>query len=647
MARAPGTRDFRDGTTRNPESKDPPKKGRTDNRLGDQASRRWWEKTGKECAESITSVVQFLQQAQAPRLRNMVMNARLYGNMGTLGIGSSSFGTLLQSPAQAKKFATYNACQSGIDTLVSHIGESKPRPYYLTSGGNYKQQRQAKKRTQFIDGVFYETKTYRKGSECFRDAAIWGDGFMHAFVRGGKIQHERVIGAELWVDETEAQYGNPRNLSRVKAVDRDELAGYFPEFRADIMKADRAKETQASASQNISDMVTVAECWHLGSLTPKGEMVGGKVAIALVSGGVMLQEPEDWEHDFFPFARLPWCKPVVGYWAQGGAEQVRGEQMWLNELFATVQKAMRLAGTIKVAMSTSSKIVDEHVNNEIGAIIKYAGTQTPTFFTSAPVDPSFFMEMREGIERIYKKLGVSELSAANMKPAGLDSKPSLREYKETQNERHKSTAEAYDDFFLQLASIDLALAGGLKGYSVRVPGNTGFTSISAADLRGFKDEDFIQQCFPVSQLPRDPAGRTQTVQEWVQAGWLTPRQGRKLMDFPDLQASNTLADAQEELVLQVLDAIVDEGEYAPPEPTDDLALNKETVLHYIQLYRRLDLEPEKMDMLRSWNSQVDMLMARALAPIAAAPPAMPGAPATGVPQAQPMPAPQSQLLPQA
>lgn len=637
--REPGTRDYRDGSVRNPESKEPAKPGRNDNRLGDQADRRWWEKKGQDCAESIATSVHFLQKAQSARLRNMVANARLYGNVGNLGIGSSVFGNLLQTPP-SKKFDTFNACQSGIDTLVSHIGETKPRPYYLTSGGNYKQQRQAKKLTQFTDGVFYETKTYRISGECFRDAAVWGDGFEHVFVRGGQLHHERVIAAELWVDEVEGQYGQPRNMSRVKSVDRDELAGYFPEHSKAIMGADRSKET---TSQNLSDMVTVAESWHLGSLTPDGERVGGKVGLALLgggTGGLMLSEPEEWMHPFFPFARIPWCRPLVGYWAQGGAEQVRGSQMWLNELFWMVQKSMRLAGTIKVAMQNGSKVVDEHINNEIGGVLKYTG-QPPTFFTAAPVDVSFFEEMREGIERIYRKLGVSELAASNMKPAGLDSKPSLREYKDTQNERHKTTAEAYDDFFLQLAQIDRALGRDLKGYTVRVPGATGFRSISVKDLGQFKDEEFILQCFPVSQLPRDPAGRTQTVQEWVQAGWLTPRQGRKLMDFPDLQSSNSLADAQEELVLQVLDAIVDDGDYAPPEPTDDLALNKETVLHYLQLYRRLELEPEKLDLLRTWNSQVDMLMARALAPAVAAPQA------PSVPQAQAMPAPQSALLPQA
>lgn len=644
MARAPGTRDFRDGRISDPEGKSAPIERRRDG-PGDDPGRRWWEKKGKECSDAISSTVNVLQQNQTSRLANMVSNARLYGNLGSLGGGSSTFGALLSARQPKKKFATYNATGSGIDTLVAHIGGTKPRPYYLTSGGDYKQQRQAKKLTQFNDGVFYETKAYRLGPMVFRDAAVWGDGLAKVLVRGGKIVFERKISAELWVDEIEAQYGRPRNMHDVKVVDRDELAGWFPESKAKIFDAPRATSASTGgANSNTSNMVTVAESWHLGSLGKNDELEGGKVALTLVGSGHMLQEPDDWPHDFFPFAHLAWCAPLLGFWGQGGVEQVSGKQLWLNELCYTTQKAMRLAGTIKVAMEHGSKLVDEHINNEIGAVLKHAPGKPPTFFTAAPIDPSFFTEKQQAKEDIYEQLGVSQLAASNQKPAGLDSKPALREYKDTQNERHKTTAESYDDFFLQLSHMARCLARDINGYKVRVPGASGFRVIDFDDLKSTKDEAIVLQMFPVSQLPRDPAGQTQTIQEWVQAGWITPRQGRKLMSFPDLQAANSLADAQEELITEVLDGIVDDGTYQAPEPTDDLALCKETVLHYISLYRRLDLEDEKLDMLRTWNAQVDAMVAKTLAPLAAVPPEIPGE--ATPPQGAPPPAPQAELMPQ-
>lgn len=622
--RGPGERDYRDAT-RNGEPARP--------QVDENPERRWWVMKEAACANAVRSIVESLQRAQTSRIRQAVVSSRLYGNLTLQGNAGAAYARLLASQSAAKDRMTYNAIQSIVDTLVSHVGEAKPRPYYLTSGGNYKQQRKAKKLSQFTDGVFYETKTYRKGPKCFRDGTIWGDGFMHVFPRGGKLHHERVMGSELWIDEVEAQYGFPRNMHRMKVVDRDELAGYFPECAKEIMGVSRANETQQA---NLSDMVTVIESWHLGAMDEAGKFLGGVHAIALPAAGKMLVEPEEWEYDFFPFARIPWCERPVGYWSQGLCEQLQGEQLELNKELWLIQRSMQIAGTVKVLLPFGSKVSKEHINNEIGAIINFAGGHEPKFFCPEPIHPVYFENVNRIIERMYRKAGVSELSAGNVKPAGLDSKPSLREYKDTQSERHKGIGEAYDDFYLTVAMLDRCMAKELKGYKVRVPGKQVFRQIDfAKDIGHFKDEEFILQCFPVSQLPRDPAGRMQTVQEWVQAGWITPRQARRAMDFPDLDTIESLANAQEDLLTSVLDAMVDDGEYQPPEPTDDLQLAKETVLEYIQRYRLLELEPEKMNLLRTFNSQVDTLITRALPS---------PAPAAGVPQAAAQPRPMSDLV---
>lgn len=627
MSRGPGERDYRDGKRKGEKESERPQESQ---------ERRWWVLKGQQCSDSIRDTVQRLTTAQNYRIRQAVVSSRLYGNLSLQGTAGAAYARLLAAQSAAKDRMTFNAVQSIVDTMVSHIGENKPRPFYLTSGGNYRQQRKAKKLSQFSDGVFYETKTYRKGPKCFRDGLIWGDGFMHVFARGGKLQHERVLGTELWVDEVEAQYGNPRSMERHKLVDRDELAGYFPEHRAEIMKVDRIKE--AAFNNTTSDMVTVIEAWHLGAENEGGELIGGKHAIALPAAGKMLLEPEEWEYDFFPFARIPWCERPVGYWSQGLCEQLQGEQIELNKELWIIQRSLHLAGTLKILLPNGSKVVRESINNDIGAIINYAGDKPPQFFCPEPIHQIYFENPNRIIERMYRKAGVSELSASSKKPVGLNAGVALREYKDSEQERQKTAGEAYDDFYLQLANMDRCLARELKGYRVRTPGKTAFREVDfTKDIGKFKDEEFILQCFPVSQLPRDPAGRMQTVQEWVQAGWITPRAARRAMDFPDLDTIESLANAQEDLLTKVLDDIIDEGEYHPPEPTDDLSLAKEMVIEYIQRYRLLDLEGEKLDMLRTFNSQVDTLMKRALPP----------APAAGVPQAAAQPPPVSELVPNA
>jgi hypothetical protein len=644
MSKKPGTNDYFSGTKKG----EPTPKEQA---APDGNKRRWWEMKGPECAESIGGTVDALQKAQGARIKQQVINQALYGNRRLSGAQAAARQrALAQSQGARANAITFNAVQSIIDTGTSKVGETKPRPYFLTSGGNYKQQRKAKRLNKYVEGVFYENKTYDMTPQMFRDCAIDGDGFIFAFERGGKIRHQPVSSLELWVDEEEAQYGKPRNLHRCQVVDRDELAGYFADNEKAVAAIRAvAKAKDAHGGETTSDMVSIVTSWHLGSMQPDGTMKGGKYAMALLGGaGFMLVEPEDWPHDFFPFARMPWCEPPTGsgFWSQGLCEQLQGEQIELNKELQYVQRAMQLSAP-KLLVPIGSKVVDQHLNNEIWTVLRYAGNSPPQFHCPEPVHQAYFENPNRIIERMYRKAGWSEMSAAAVKPPGLNSGVAQREFVDNESDRHKHTQKLYDAAHLMLAEITVALsieaaaAGRLE--AVRVPGKQSFDSVDfKQDLKGLKRSEFTLHCYSVSRLPKDPAGRLETIQEHIQAGIISLRQGRKLLDFPDLEAFETLADAQENIITKVLDAIVDDDDYAPPEPTDDLSLAQELVLEYIQHYRALDLEEERMDKLRQWNLQVQELTVRAL------PAAMPGAaPGMGPPQAAPMPQPQSELVPNA
>lgn len=632
----PGMSDYRDGTKKGEKKLASP----NDTRVN--GIERWWKTKGLNCAQAIGSSVDTLQKAQTARIRQQVINQSLYGNRRLSATQAQARLRLLAATPASNRLITYNAVQSIVDTVTSKIGENKPRPYFLTSGGNYKQQRKAKRLNKYVEGVFYEQKVYSKTPMAFRDSAIDGDGFLHVFGRGGKACVENVSGAELWVDEEEAQYGAPRTMYRCKVVDREELAGYFPEQRAVIEKATPAR---SGFRETTSEMLSVVETWHIGNLGPDGKRSGGFHAIALLgSTGHMLVEPEDWPHDFFPFAKLPWCAPPTGcgYWSQSLAEQLQGEQIELNKELQLIQRSMHLAGNLIVWTKFGSKLVKEHLTNEIGNVITSA--EKPEFFCPDPIHPVFFENTNRIIERMERKAGLNEMSIAGKKPAGLDSGKALREAEDEQSDRHKTSQRQYDAFHLQLAeiivalSIELAEQGELE--AVRVPGRQSFDEVDfKADLKGLKRSEFTMQCYSVSRLPKEPSGRLQTIIEHIQAGIISLRQGRKLLDFPDLEAFETLADAQENIITKVLDAIVDDEGYEPPEPTDDLVLAKEMVVEYIQHYRALGLEDERLNDLRSWSLQVDELTAKAL-PAAAAPGMSP-------PQATPTPPPQSDMLPNA
>ena len=50
-----------------------------------------------------------------------------------------------------------NVVGSITDTLVSRIGKSKPKPMYLTRRGDYKLRQNAKRLSDVMEGIFYQT----------------------------------------------------------------------------------------------------------------------------------------------------------------------------------------------------------------------------------------------------------------------------------------------------------------------------------------------------------------------------------------------------------------------------------------------------------------------------------------------------------
>ena len=97
--------------------------------------------------------------------------------------------------------------------------------------------------------------------------------------------------------------------------------------------------------------------------------------------------------------------------------------------------------------------------------------------------------------------------------------------------------------------------------------------------------------FPVSLLPSTPAGKLQKTQELIQAGFIDKEQALSLLDFPDLDAVQSLATASLKLTEKQLYQISSEGKYTSPEPQQDLQLCI-SLAHQTYLKEKLDGLPE-------------------------------------------------------
>lgn len=595
---------------------------------------KWWLADSKKAlAEQILGTVTFLKEQQQYRLRQASVYARLYGNMplqNFIGANLSKFSVGQQLPIDRP---TMNVVQSCIDTLVSRITQQRPRPVFLTDNGDYRLRNMAKQMNSFIQGEFYQMKAYELGALLLRDAAMWGTGCVKVFKDNDKVALDRVLYTELLVDENDAFYGNPRQLFQLKLVDRDVMLASAPEKRSLIENATQGYPTETDG-QTASDQIIVAEAWHL----PSGpNMDDGRHAIVCSEGTIF---DEKWERTTFPFVFMHYSPRPIGFWGQGLAEQLMGTQVEINKLLITISQSINLVGVPRVFVEDGSKVVKAHLNNAIGSIVTYQGTK-PQYEVAPCVPVELYQQLQRLVDYAYQQSGISTLAAAAEKPAGLNSGEALRSYDDIQSDRFAALVRRYDQFFIDLAYQNIFEAKSIceetGKYTTVYPNKDGTKEIDLpkADLL----ENPIIQCFDASSLPRDPAGRLQKVTEMMQAGLIEPQEGRRLLDFPDIEQVDKLASAREERILQILDEIVESGKYTPVDPFIDLMKAEELVVNYINLYAPAKLEESKMQKLRDFFSQIQTMKQAAM------PPPMPMMPAGPAPIGVPESAPVSDLMP--
>jgi hypothetical protein len=592
---------------------------------------QWFkQRTATQRAQALFAYVRNLETSQSNRQSDNVRNMRLYGNADYQGLGSIA-NVLREQQGTVANRVTLNIVQSMVDTVTSKIGKNKPRPYYLTDNGDFTLKQRAKKLSQFAEGCFYSTDYYDKAIMAFQDACIFGTGAVKIYREANEIKAERVFIDELSCDDAEAYYGEPRQMQQRKWIHKDVLADMFPSSKSAIDAVAQDSGLQAEYTYRRGDMVLVVEAWKL----PSGKNAKDGKHVICINNHELFSET--WVKDYFPFVFLRWNQRPLGFWGQGIAEQLTGLQLEINKLLRTIQVSMHLVSVPKIYLEASSKVVSAHLDNKIGGIIRYAGTK-PDQGALGTIPVELFTHVDRLYNRAYEIVGVSQMAAQAVKPAGLDSGKALRTFNDLESERFMSVSQRYEKSFLDASKImvDIAkdIAADTGNYSVKVPGSGFLKTIKWEDVD--MDEDaYILQVFPTSALSREPAARLQEVQELMQAGLVSKEDGMKLLDFPDLKAYYNMANAGAEDIERQIEIMMDEGEYETPEPFQNLQYGVVKMQQAYLMYRSQRAPEDRLELLRRWISDAKNLMDSAAAEAAAiAAPAT--GPALGVPAAPPV-----------
>jgi hypothetical protein len=602
----------------------------------------WWKASEGKLHETIFGIVRYLDQNQNYVQQSNLRHLRLYGNLNVLGLSAYTYS---QNQSLNSNFdrITLNVVQSCCDTVTQKIAKNKPKPTFLTQGGDWTLQKKAKLLDKYVQGQFYALDMYKLGVRAFLDAAVFGTGAIKIYADHDemKICAERVFIDEIMVDNSEAMYGSPRSLYQKKLIPREVLVEQFPEFKDKIMLAKRPEQVQPAHS-SLSTCVMVIEAWHLPSSKKAKD---GKHVIAIENQTLFTEE---WKKDYFPFLFPRWNQRLLGFFGQGLAEQLVGIQIEINKLLRVVQTLMHLV-TPHWLIEHGSKVVTAHINNDLGRILKYSGVK-PDYHAPDPVSPELLQQIESLYRKAYEVAGVSQLGAQSKKPEGLDSGKALREFNDIEAERFILVGQMYEQMFMEAAKQIIDLTKELhkedKNFGVMVKGRKAMEMIKWQDVN-LDDDKYLMQIFPTSFLSQTPSGRLSDVQELIQAGFIDKANAMRLLDYPDLQEYMSLANAAIEDIENQIEQIIENGEPCLPEPYMDLKLGIQ-MMQSAYLRSKNDKVPEdRLELLRTWINEANRLLTPPT-PTPATQPAIggvaPGLP-QGMPQAVPAAPPVSNLLP--
>lgn len=571
----------------------------------------WWKaKKSVDLYEKVHGLLAYLNQNQGHRSTRNLRNVRMYGNFDINNLQAYSF-MRKESSYSVQNRVTLNVVRSMVDTATSKITKNKPIPTFLTSGGDWNAQQKAKDLSKFVEGMFYSTDLYKLRTASFKDGCIFGTGAVKIFKQGKKIKAERVFPEEIIVDDVEGFYGSPRQMHQTKYIHKDVLISMFPDKRGAIETVNEQRSGYNSIKPKHTDLVLVVESWK----KPSAEGLKDGRHVITIANATLLDEK--YEKMYFPFIFDRWNDVPFGFYGQGLADQLEGIQLEINKILRTIQISMHLVSIPKIFVEAGSKVVESHLDNKIGGIIRYAGTP-PTQGQLGSIPRELFQHLEYLYNRAYEITGISQLSAQSSKPTGLNSGKALRIYNDLESERFMDVATRYEAGFIEAASIMIDFAKELDeeyksegGFKVLIHGKADIKELKWSDVDLERDQ-YVMKMYSTSALSKSPAGRLQEVQELLEAGFIDVDQGRKLLDFPDLENYYNMATASTSDIEKQIQMIMDDNKYQSPEPFQNLAKGIEMFQSAYLYYKAKGAPESKLELMRRWMDDANDLMQQAI-----------------------------------
>ena len=563
----------------------------------------WWLKDNN-IDEGIFRHVRAIDEHQGYRAQEDLMHARLYGNAYQRDLSLRGYSRQVSRANMHR--VTMNICANMVDTVAAKLCKNRPKATFLTSGGDFSQQRKARRLDKFVFGQFYHTNIYAVMPKVVMDALIFGTGFLKVFQCSQRgITCERVLPSEILCDDHESMYARPQTMYQRKYISLETLKGIYPHLAE---RLDRVEHAEAHEDRhNLPPQLEVIEAWHLPAVK------GGEGRHTICVDGLVLVD-ELYHKMHFPFVTLRYQERLLGYYGRGLIEALTGIQIELNRLLRAIQEQQHLAKP-KILVEMGSQVSKMQLSNEVWGVINYTGTP-PTFFVPKTVSPDVVNHIDRLYNRAFEIAGVSMLDATSRKPAGLESGVALREYNDITTERFMLLAQRYEQAFLDAGKLMIDLARDLheSGEDTEVisHGDKDIEKIKWSEIQ-LQDDMYVMKVFPTNLLPATPAAKLQRTIEMLQGGLLDKQQALVLLDYPDLESVNNMATAAYKDIQLIIEEMLENGKYHVPEPMMNIPMALKMV-NSAYLHAKVNGAPEeRLDLLRRFLEESATLLQSQLA----------------------------------
>jgi hypothetical protein len=594
----------------------------------------WWQ-TKKDVHTDLGPMVRYLQANNRGLREDVRFHMELCSNFSVSGNGTDGNSVFAR---RAVGKIRYNLTQSAVDTGASLILSNRTVPMALTSDGDFSLQRKAERWTRAIQGQMHSLGVFDIAADIGVDGLQTGTGFALGWVEtdigeDGKPVNprpciERILPNEILVDSVDGQYRSPRSIYRIKFIAREQLISLYPQHERLLKVAGGPNEQDYIdfflSRENKADFVRVVEAWHLPSR--KGRKDGRHV---ICTDNLDLRV-EPFTRTRFLIVAYRYAERRIGYHGQGLVERVTPAQIRLSELQQAKRDMQRLCSNPYLMIEENSNVSYDMLTNMPGQEVKYRGTMPQiVVFEGTPADLS--QEEQQIKAEVWEQEGFSASVQQGEVNKGLSSARAVRAADDVASRRHvmpiRLVEAMYLDFTKLIEDLNDQCAEIDPEYTVTGRYRSGRRSWIKEDRwldLKLPENDAQINVFPISALPTTPMGMWSSLEELTAAGMIGKSMAQDLQQMPDVDAWDTLNNANLDLTRYQIDRMLDGIPELPiPQqfffsPTESPALVTQAML----VAYRMQAPDEIIQLFEAYLAYSKTLAEQAAPPVQQAPAAL-------------------------